>query len=98
MYINEQKLIHLPVFTESGEKLGHVVDIEIDLEAHVIRKYIVGTRFRKDTYLVTPAQILKIDDKQIVVEDTVSKVPEESSEKKSVVPPKLDTLMPIERS
>jgi sporulation protein YlmC with PRC-barrel domain len=97
MYINEQKLIHLPVFTQSGEKLGHVVDIEIDLEAHMIRKYMVGTRFRKETYLITPAQIVKIDDKQIIVEDTVSKVPGEGEDKKSVLP-KLDTLMPTNRS
>lgn len=94
MYINHQKLMHLPVFTESGEKLGQIHDIEIDVETHHIRKYIIGPRFLgKETYLVTPAQIKSISSEKIVVEDTIIKDTGKISEKK-VVPPALDTLMP----
>lgn len=91
MYINQQKLIRLPVFTESGEKLGHVHDFEIDIETHQIRKYIVTSGFiNRDTYLVTPMQIVSITDEKIVVEDTIIKDTSETV-KKRVAPPALDT-------
>ncbi len=91
MFINHQKLIHLPVFTESGTKLGHVYDLEIDLDTHQIRKYMVGPRFiGKETYLITPAQIKSITAEKMVVEDTITKAPEEA--KKTRIPPIIDTM------
>lgn len=91
MRINQQKLIRLPVFTESGTKLGHVHDFEIDIESHYIRKYlVVSGLISKDTYFITPAQIISITDERIVVEDGVIKSIETSARKR-VVPPTLDT-------
>jgi sporulation protein YlmC with PRC-barrel domain len=91
MYINHQKLIHLPVVTESGTKLGHVYDLEIDIETHQIRKYMVGPRFiGKETYLITPAQIKSITEEKMIVEDTITKAPEEM--KKSRIGPVIDTM------
>jgi sporulation protein YlmC with PRC-barrel domain len=96
MYINEQTLIRLPVFTKSGDKLGHIIDIEIDLENHQVRKYFVGALFQKGTYLIGPSQILKITDEKIIVEDTVMKDPTQSIRKKPILPRRLDTVLPIE--
>lgn len=91
MYINQQKLIRLPVFTESGEKLGHVHDFEIDLETHQIRKYlVVSGLISKDVYYISPAQIVSVTDDKIIVEDATLKNLETAS-KKRMVPPALDT-------
>lgn len=91
MFVNHQKLIHLPVFTESGTKLGHIYDLEIDIETHHVRKYMVGPRFMgKETYLINPAQIKSITADKIIVEDTITKTPE-PAKKKVGIPPALDT-------
>lgn len=91
MIISHQKLIHMPVYTQSGVKLGHIYDLEIDVETHHIRKYLIGPRFiGKETYLVTPAQILDITKDKIIVEDTIIKE-SEVEPKKAVTRPTLDT-------
>lgn len=85
-------MIRLPVFTESGEKLGHISDFEIDIETHQIRKYIVVSGvISKDTYLVNPSQIVSITEEKIIVADNIVK--ETAAEKKPIVPPALDTSM-----
>lgn len=90
MFIYQQKLIHLPVFTESGAKLGHIIDMEIDIEDHHVRKYIVGKFLGKETYLITPVQIKSISEDKIIVEDTILKE-KDIAPKKRVVPPAMDT-------
>ena len=95
MIINEQTLIRLPVFTRSGEKLGHIIDIEIDVESNQVRKYFVGGRFQKDVYLIAPAQIVEITQEKIIVEDTVMKDPGEVK-KKSVLPGKFGAVSTTE--
>lgn len=94
MFINEQTLIRLPVFTKAGEKLGHIIDIEIDIESHAVRKYLVGARFKKDIYLVTPSQIISISEEKIMVEDTILKDPEIAIKKKPIFRPGLDAALP----
>ena len=96
MFINEQTLIRLPVVTKSGTKLGHVIDIEIDVDDHRIRKYFVSARFQKDTYLIAPSQILEITDEKIIVDDNVLKDPVTLLKKKIVLPRSLDTVLPSE--
>ncbi|MFA6105770.1 MAG: PRC-barrel domain-containing protein [Patescibacteria group bacterium] len=96
MFINEQTLIRLPVVTKSGDKLGHIIDIEIDVDNHQIRKYFVSSRFQKDTYLIAPSQILQITDEKIVVEDTVIKDPSKLLKKKNILPRNLDAVLPAE--
>jgi sporulation protein YlmC with PRC-barrel domain len=94
MIINEQTLIRLPVFTRSGDKLGHVIDIEFDTENHAVRKYLVGARFQKEIYLVAPVQVIEIGEEKIVVEDGVTKDPVVADLKKQILPRGLDTAMP----
>lgn len=84
-------MIHTPVFTQSGVKLGHIYDVEIDIETHHVRKYFIGPRFLgKETYLVTPVQIISITDQKIIVEDNIVKE-SDVEPKKSVTRPTLDT-------
>lgn len=77
MRINYQKLKDIPVETESGEKIGHVHDLEINIENHEIEKYIVSNkRLMVETkkYLIATKQIVKITNEKIVVEDNVEKI------------------------
>jgi sporulation protein YlmC with PRC-barrel domain len=72
MYINLHLLIKLPVFTESGEKIGHVKDLEIDIETHGIRHYIVEHGLiGKDHFWVSPVQVVSISSEKIVVKDAI---------------------------
>ena len=72
MYINLQILIRLPVFTETGAKIGHVRDLEIDVETHTIRHYIVEHGIiGKDHYWVAPSQIVSVSTEKVVVKDAI---------------------------
>lgn len=75
MFIDWHTITHLPVYTESGQKLGSVREIEIDIETHSIRKYIVTHGFftGKETFLITPLQVKSITAEKMVVEDTIIK-------------------------
>lgn len=74
MFIDWHTISHLPVFTESGQKLGNIREVEIDIENHLIRKYVVSHGFiSKETFLVAPGQIKSITVEKIIVEDTIIK-------------------------
>lgn len=67
-----EHLMRLPVVTESGHKLGHMYDVELDGETHAVRKYLVKQGvINKEEYLVAPLQIKSITAEQITVEDSV---------------------------
>jgi sporulation protein YlmC with PRC-barrel domain len=74
MIITFKALTSLPVFTQSGIKLGHIQDIELDVDDHFIRCYIVEPKFfGKELYRIVPLQIKKITDEKIIVDDAVIK-------------------------
>ncbi len=74
MIINFKKLINLPVFTESGQKLGKVCDLELATESHQIKKYLVGGNFLNATqYLISPGQVKSISADKIIVDDACLK-------------------------
>lgn len=74
MIINFKKLINLPVFTESGQKLGKVYDVELQTETHQVKKYLVGGSFLNATkYLIAPEQIRSIGADKIIVADACLK-------------------------
>lgn len=93
MLILQQQLMQLPVVTESGEKLGTVHDLEIDVESHTVRQYIVSRFLGRDVYSISPQQIKSITAEKIVVDDTVTKVKSNSAEK-PLRPPRLSPLTP----
>ncbi len=77
MYITAQKLLGLPVETQAGEKLGKVVDIEIDVESHLVRKYHVKsgsviTGIFHNVLLVDRTEVVSVSKEKMIVEDRVA--------------------------
>ncbi|MBT4120516.1 MAG: hypothetical protein HOA57_03030 [Candidatus Magasanikbacteria bacterium] len=62
------------VETESGLRLGKVFNMIIDTEGQSVLQYEVGNYFNKKQYLVSRDQVVKFEDRRMVVEDNVKKV------------------------
>lgn len=72
MIINLQKFLRLPVYTESGTKLGKIVDFEMDVDSQtVVRYYVRPVLFSVKSFLIQNSQIKEIKDDKIVVYDSV---------------------------
>jgi len=74
---NRLSPIHLTVRTESGHQLGYVVDVDIDPETHqVMAYYVKSSRLMpylvKSPLLISPTQVISVDEKEMVVEDAVA--------------------------
>ncbi|MBI4262521.1 PRC-barrel domain-containing protein [Candidatus Uhrbacteria bacterium] len=77
MYITAHQLLGLPVETQAGEKLGKVVDIEIDVESHLVQKYHVKsgsviTGLFHNVLLVDRTEVIVITKEKMTVEDRVA--------------------------
>jgi len=81
MLINLHNLIHLPVLTESGTKLGKIYDINIDIDNHSVKSYLIRSSIISHSHLVKPIQIVSITKDEIIVEDTVVAEKEKKQEK-----------------
>ena len=69
--------LRLPVRTESGQQLGHVVDIEIDPETHAVLAYHVKVnRLMPDLVstplIIAPTQIVSLNEREMIVDDAAS--------------------------
>ncbi|MEK7540005.1 MAG: PRC-barrel domain-containing protein [Patescibacteria group bacterium] len=69
-------LLRLPVTTESGEFLGRVSDVELELESASVRAYLVSPSFVKglftsEQYIITPSQVVSISADKMIVKDGV---------------------------
>ena len=74
MFVNLQKLLRLPVYTESGTKLGRVFDLELDVETQAVMRYLVRSNFLSPkSLLVASAQVKEIKNDSIVVYDSALK-------------------------
>lgn len=67
-------LLRLPVVTESGENLGRVSDVEIELESATVRAYVVSPSFVKglftsEQHIITPHQVVSVSMDKMVVKD-----------------------------
>lgn len=72
MFINLQKLLRLPVYTESGTKLGRIFDLELDAAAQTIIRYLVRSNFLSaKSFLIAGAQVKEIKNDRVVVYDAV---------------------------
>lgn len=75
MIINLNKLLHLPVYTESGVRLGRVYELEIDVDMHVVMRYLVRPNvFSPKYFLIKNSQIKDITADKVIVYDNVLKV------------------------
>lgn len=82
------KLKNLPVFTQSGVKLGQVSDVEIDLDSQSILRYVVKRGIvSRETLLVHRGQVISITDKKITVDDAAAKEVRAVKIKEAVVQP-----------
>lgn len=78
-------LKNLKVQTKSGVNLGNVRNVVLDTEDQIIWQYEVGNLLSK-RYLISPSQIISIDNQKMVVEDNVIKI-----EIKNMVENKINT-------
>lgn len=72
------KLIGLPVFTEQGDRVGTIVDLEYDENNqikiyHVRRVGLAG--FIKKEILIHPSSVVSIDEERMIVKGTEIKEP-----------------------
>ncbi len=67
----------ITVQTRSGQKLGRLYSLWINIDTHQIVKYVVrqknyfGLKFKE--FLIAPTQIVEINETNIIVEDNVKK-------------------------
>lgn len=74
MIINLQKLLHLPVYTESDTKLGTIFDLEIDVDTHTVVRYFVRSNFLSlESLLIANSQVKAIKEDRLVVYDNAVK-------------------------
>lgn len=72
MIIGLKKLLHLPVFTRLGTRLGKISDAEIDVDSQAIVEYHVSAgTFSDKNYLIDRSQVLEIGADKIIVEDSL---------------------------
>jgi sporulation protein YlmC with PRC-barrel domain len=72
MFVNLQKLLHLPVFTESGVKLGRIFDLDLEIETQIIARYFVRQNFLSaKSFLIANAQVKEIKNDCVIVYDSV---------------------------
>ena len=70
--------LRLPVRTESGKALGHVVDISVDPSTHSVISYHVKTSRMLPDMVQSPliihhTQVVSLDEKEMVVDDAVTR-------------------------
>jgi len=76
MLIESKKLIGLPVYTKSGESLGEVDEMEINIDEQLVVNYQVGSKnpiknlFNKKL-LVHRSQVISITAEKVIVDDNV---------------------------
>jgi len=74
MFVNLQKLLRLPVYTESEIKLGRIFDLELDIPTQTVMRYLVRPNFLSTKYfMIANAQVKEIKNDRVVVYDSVLK-------------------------
>lgn len=74
MFVNLQKMLRLPVYTESEIKLGRIFDLELDVEAQTVVRYFVRPNFLSPKYfLIASAQVKEIKNDRVIVYDSALK-------------------------
>ncbi|HLC64179.1 MAG TPA: PRC-barrel domain-containing protein [Patescibacteria group bacterium] len=76
MFVNSSQLKNLPVYTKSGDFLGRVEEVEIDVNSQMIARYIVKSsrivkRITSQKLVIATNQVVSLDAKKLVVEDSL---------------------------
>lgn len=74
MFVNLQKLLRLPVYTESEIKLGRIFDLELDVATQAVVRYLVRPNFLSaKSFLIASAQVKEIKNDRVIVYDNTLK-------------------------
>ncbi|MFA6272480.1 MAG: PRC-barrel domain-containing protein [Patescibacteria group bacterium] len=76
MKISSKKLLHLSVFTNSGEELGKISELIINVDTHEVEQYIIRSsnlieEFFSKELLINKSQVISISKEKMIVEDSV---------------------------
>jgi sporulation protein YlmC with PRC-barrel domain len=77
MLIKGKELLTLPVYTKSGQLLGEVDDVEIEIDNQMVVNYLVGSKskiknfFGNNKLVIHRSQVISIEADKIVVDDNV---------------------------
>ena len=75
MVIGLHKLLRLPVYTESEIKLGRIFDLDLDVDAQTVMRYLVRQNFLSaKTFLIANSQVKEIKNDRMVVYDSALKM------------------------
>lgn len=88
MKIAWSQLHHLPVQTESGQKIGIVEGVTIEIDAHTVVQYevkpakVLAALFSR-TLLISTAQVVSINEKLMIVKDSVAAATQRTGSEKT---------------
>lgn len=84
MRLSLKQLMRLKVETVSGVKLGRVCDIIFETDGQTILQYeVCGCCLFGKKFLINRSQVVRFEEKKMVVDDTVSQVEIKSEKVKS---------------
>jgi sporulation protein YlmC with PRC-barrel domain len=84
MRIDFRQLRRYTAYTTSGTYVGKVFDVTIDVDSQQIIQYdVTASIFHTNHHLIHREQIVRFEDKKIIVEDSVVSGKSEGMEKKS---------------
>ncbi|MBI4426104.1 MAG: PRC-barrel domain-containing protein [Candidatus Kerfeldbacteria bacterium] len=97
--VSLKQLHHLPVETESGNRLGRVVDIELDVEAHLVNAYLVSPSrlvqpLIQSTLRIHRSQVVAITPTKLVVHDSVRPIGSEVQRGRPSLPKDVAPALP----
>lgn len=72
MLMEDRQIIGLPVVTRSGVRVGEVKALQLDIDEHSVKKYIVARGMLpllKQELLIDPAQVIEINASKMIVLD-----------------------------
>lgn len=89
MMLTKKNLLDLPVYTESGQRLGRVVDFELDIEKHLIARYHVKSRdlikgLLNKELIIANDQVISVTAEKMIVEDAMIAISKKVAAKKAV--------------
>lgn len=88
MRLSFKKIKQSSVETASGIKLGRVSDIILEIEGQLVAQYVVKhSIISGKTFLVSRDQIVRFEDKKIIVDDNVEKIEIEKVKEKTSINP-----------
>ena len=93
------QLKNLPVVTQSGTTLGHVVGFVFDPETHAILQYEVrhGSPLSRKVLLIATGQVVGITAERMTVEDSVASQAKAESQGSPAAEPTLTSLASVRK-